>query len=156
MGSTTRRLLHPKLNPTGLTAAAGAVYAAAAMIYSAYKHGGVISLPVIIAAIGAVAALLTRQVVTPVADPLDGAGRPLVPVPEVPVPPVPAPAAAGTGNVRVAPPQPAGPPQILAVDDPQGPFLPHPGDDTQLLPIEHPHEPFPPGERIPGETPPTA
>jgi hypothetical protein len=34
---------------------------------------------VIVAAVSAVAALWTRQKVTPVADPVDGAGRPLVP-----------------------------------------------------------------------------
>jgi hypothetical protein len=80
MGSV-RRLLHPALNPTGLTAAAGAVFAAAVMIYNAYTKHGVINVPVILAAITAVAALLTRQVVTPIADPVDGAGRPLVPAP---------------------------------------------------------------------------
>jgi hypothetical protein len=63
-------------------AAAGAVYAAAAMIYNADHHDGVLSVPVILAAFTAVGALLTRQVVTPVADPVDGAGRTLVPRPE--------------------------------------------------------------------------
>lgn len=72
------RPLNPSLNAPGYMAAAGAVYAAAVMIYNAYYHHGVISAPVIVAAIGAVTALLTRQVVTPVADPKDGNGNPLV------------------------------------------------------------------------------
>jgi hypothetical protein len=75
----TRRLLHPALNAPGYMATAGAVYAAAVMIYNAHYHHGIINVPVIIAAITAVAALLTRQVVTPVADPKDGNGNPLVP-----------------------------------------------------------------------------
>ncbi len=79
MGTNTRRLIHPKLNPAGLMSAAGAVYAVVTMIFNAYNHGGIISTPVILAAIAAVSALLTRQVVTPLADPVDGAGRPLVP-----------------------------------------------------------------------------
>jgi hypothetical protein len=73
------RTLSPTLNSTGYIAAAGAVYAAAAMIYNVAHHDGVISVPVILAAITAVGALLTRQRVTPIADPVDGAGRPLVP-----------------------------------------------------------------------------
>jgi hypothetical protein len=77
--------LNVKLNPTGLTAVAGAVYAAVVMIYNARFHHGVISTPVIIAAAAAVFALLTRQVVTPTAAPRDGAGNQLVPVPAVPV-----------------------------------------------------------------------
>ncbi len=80
MGTATRRLIHPKLNPAGLMSAAGAVYAVVTMVFNAYNHGGIISTPVIIAAISAVSALLTRQVVTPLADPVDGAGRKLVPV----------------------------------------------------------------------------
>ena len=75
------RALSPALNPTGYAAVIGTVYAAAVMIWNAYNHHGVISAPVIIAAVAAVTALLTRQVVTPVADPVDGAGRPLVPAP---------------------------------------------------------------------------
>lgn len=72
------RLTSPSLNPTGLMAAAGAVYAAVVMITNAYHHKGVIDPQVIVAAVGAVAALLTRQVVTPVADPRDGNGDALV------------------------------------------------------------------------------
>ena len=73
-----KRSLSLNLNPTGLMAAAGAVYAAVAMIWNACHHHGIINPSVIIAAVGAVAALLTRQVVTPVADPKDGNGQPLV------------------------------------------------------------------------------
>jgi hypothetical protein len=62
-------------------AAAGAVYAATVMITNAYNHHGVIQAPVIVAAVGAVAALLTRQAVTPVKDPRDGNGAPLAPAP---------------------------------------------------------------------------
>lgn len=74
------RLLSPATNPAGLTAAGMALYAAAVMITAALHHHGVVSVPVIVAAVSAVAALYTRQKVTPVADPKDGAGRPLAPV----------------------------------------------------------------------------
>jgi len=90
-----KRAISPTLNPAGLMATGGAVYAATAMILNAYHGHGVIDPPVIIAAVGAVAALLTRQVVTPVADPKDGNGNPLVPVPPPVVPP--------TGTVTVQP-----------------------------------------------------
>jgi hypothetical protein len=73
-----KRLVSPALNPAGLMAAAGAVYAAAVMITNAVHHHGIIDPAVIVAAVGAVAALLTRQVVTPVADPRDGNGEALV------------------------------------------------------------------------------
>jgi len=75
---TAKRLVYPTLNPAGLMATAGAVYAASVMIYNAMHHHGVIDPAVIVAAVGAVAALLTRQVVTPVADPHDGNGEPLL------------------------------------------------------------------------------
>jgi hypothetical protein len=93
-----RRVLSPLRNPAGLMAAAGAVYAAAVMIVNAYHHRGVIDPQVIVAAVGAVAALATRQVVTPVADPRGAAGEPLRP--------------ALTATVRVRPPGPGsdGPP----------------------------------------------
>src|SRR6266498_1764173 len=73
-----RRLLSPSLNPAGLTSAGLAVYAAVVMILNAYHGHGVIDPPVIVAAVGAVAALLTRQAVTPVRDPRDGNGTPLL------------------------------------------------------------------------------
>lgn len=80
MMSSLARLLNVKTNPAGYMAAAGAVYAAAAMILNAVHHHGVINVPVIIAAVGAVSALLSRQLVTPVADPKDGAGNKLIPL----------------------------------------------------------------------------
>lgn len=75
-------LLSPKLNPAGLSAAALAVYAAAVMIYNVATRHGVIDVPVVVAAAAAVASLLTRQAVTPVASPRDNAGRQLVPLTE--------------------------------------------------------------------------
>lgn len=86
MNVTVPRALNVSTNPAGLLAAAGVVYAAAVMIYNAVQHHGVIDTNVIVAAVGAVAALLTRQVVTPVADPKNGAGVPLIPVTAVPAP----------------------------------------------------------------------
>jgi hypothetical protein len=72
-----KRTLSPVTNPAGLSAAGMAVYAAAVMIYNTANHHGVINVPVIIAAVAAVAAWYTRQKVTPVADPKDGNGAPL-------------------------------------------------------------------------------
>jgi hypothetical protein len=97
-------VINIKRNPTGYIAAASAVYAATLMISNAVHHHGVIDTPTIIAAVTAVSALLTRQVVTPVAQPKDGNGIPLVPVTQ---------AAAvladvtrsGTGAVRVVQPE---------------------------------------------------
>jgi hypothetical protein len=126
---TTRRQLHPATNPTGYMTTAGIVYAGTLMIYNVVNHHGAWSTPVFISLVAAIAALLTRQVVTPVADPYDGAGRPLTPAESI-VPPGRA--------VSIVPPQPAGIPQVLTVDDPQGPFLPHPADDTQVLPAGEP------------------
>lgn len=78
MNITVPRALNVSTNPAGWLAALGAVFAAATMIYNAMNHHGVIDTSVIVAAIGAVGALLTRQVVTPVSDPKNGAGMPLV------------------------------------------------------------------------------
>jgi hypothetical protein len=80
MNVTVPRALKLSTNPAGWLAAAGAVLAAVTMITNAIHHHGVINTSVIVAAVGAVSALLIRQVVTPVADPKDGAGTPLVPV----------------------------------------------------------------------------
>jgi len=96
--ATATRTLNPALNPTGWMATAGAVYAGTLMLYNTVNHHGAWSTPVFIALVAAVASLLTRQVVTPVADPVDGAGRPLAPVPPPILPPVPPDAA-----VRVIP-----------------------------------------------------
>lgn len=75
------RILNPVTDPAGYIAAAGAVTAAAVMITNTIHHHGVIDSSVIIAAIGAVGALFTRQLVTPVADPKNASGIPLVPAP---------------------------------------------------------------------------
>lgn len=81
MSISVPRALNVSTNPAGWLAAAGAVLAAAVMITNAVHHHGVIDPTVVVAAIGAVGALLTRQVVTPVADPKNGAGVPLAPAP---------------------------------------------------------------------------
>jgi hypothetical protein len=80
-----KRLLNPVTNAPGLLAAAGAVFAATVMIWNATQHHGIIDPAVIVAAVGAVGALLTRTVVTPVSDPKDGNGNPLTPAPVVDV-----------------------------------------------------------------------
>lgn len=97
MNITLPRALNVSTNPAGLLAAAGVIYAAAVMIVNAVNHHGVIDTNVIVAAVGAVAALFTRQAVTPVADPKNGAGVPLVPVTTVT-----APGAYGTTSAQVA------------------------------------------------------
>jgi hypothetical protein len=107
MGSAGR-LLNLKLNPAGYMSAAGAVYAAAVMIYNAVHHHGIINVPVIIAAITAVSALFTRQLVTPTGDPHDGAGRKLVAEEDLHEPepgpePEPAEPPAGSAAVRILP-----------------------------------------------------
>jgi len=96
------------LNPAGLTSAGLAVYAAVVMILNAYHGHGVIDPPVIVAAVGAVAALLTRQVVTPVADPRDGNGMPLLKH-KVVVPGLPS----SNVTVTTTPPAPTSPPAGL-------------------------------------------
>ena len=88
-----KRALSPSLNPTGLGAAIAAVYAAVIMIWNASHHHGVIDPQVIVAALGAAAFLYSRMKVTPVADPKDGDGHPLVHA----LPPAPS-------NVSVIPP----------------------------------------------------
>ncbi len=80
-----KRLLSLNLNAPGYGAAAGAVYAAVVMIWHAVHHVGVIDPQVIVAAVGGAYFLYTRLKVTPVADPKDGNGKPLVPAPVVPV-----------------------------------------------------------------------
>lgn len=75
------RLVNPATNPNGYMAAAGAVLAAAVMIDNAVHHHGVVDVPVIIAAAGAVGALFSRQYVTPVSDPRDGNGNTLAVAP---------------------------------------------------------------------------
>jgi hypothetical protein len=84
---TLPRSLNPATNPAGWLAAAGTVYAAVVMIDNALSHRGVIDTSVIVAAVGAVAALFTRQAVTPVSDPRNASGVPLAPVAAPPVTP---------------------------------------------------------------------
>ena len=74
-----KRALSPSTNPAGLLSAAGALYAAVVMILHAVHGQGVIDPQVIVAAVGAAAALYARLKVTPVADPRDGNGQPLTP-----------------------------------------------------------------------------
>lgn len=87
------RLLNPLTNPAGYLSAAGAVLAAAVMITNAVNHHGIIDATVIVAAVGAVGALFARQQVTPVKDPKDGNGNPLLPAPPVVTMPTAAPEA---------------------------------------------------------------
>ena len=81
------RLASPFTNPNGYIAAAGAVFTAAVMIYNAVNHHGVLNTADIVSAVAAVAALISRQYVTPVRDPRDGNGNPLAPVAPAPLPP---------------------------------------------------------------------
>jgi len=65
------------------------------MILNAVNHHGVINAQVIIAALGAAAFLYARFKVTPMADPKDGNGQPLVTAAGAP------PYRTSTGNVTV-------------------------------------------------------
>ncbi len=65
-----RRLISPATNPAGLTAAATAIYALIAAILNVRAHHAAISPQVNVAALSAVAAIVTRFYVTPVADPV--------------------------------------------------------------------------------------
>lgn len=64
-------------------AAVSAIYAAVVMILHVVHGQGVIDPQVIVSALAAAAALYTRFVVTPVADPKDGNGAPLLRVADV-------------------------------------------------------------------------
>ena len=92
-----KRALSPSTNATGLAAAAAAIYAAVVMIVHAVHHQGVIDPQVLVAAAGAAAFLYARFKVTPVADPRDGNGQPLVPA-------IPAAPPSPPSNVTVQPP----------------------------------------------------
>lgn len=72
-----KRALSPSTNAPGLMAAVSAIYAAVVMILHVVHGQGVIDPQVIVSALAAAAALYTRFVVTPVADPKDGNGAPL-------------------------------------------------------------------------------
>lgn len=80
------RTLKPSTNPTGWITAAAAAYAAITMIWNAATGRGVIDPSIIVAAVTAAAAVLTRQAVTPITDPRDGNGHPLIPAPPPPPP----------------------------------------------------------------------
>ena len=84
MSTALKRALAPSTNATGLSSAAAAIYAAVVMILNAVNHRGVIDPQVIIAAVAAAAFLYSRMKVTPVADPKDGNGQPLVAAAVVP------------------------------------------------------------------------
>lgn len=86
----TIRLIDPRTNPAGYLAAASAVLVAAVMIDHVINGEGVIDSTVIVAAVGAVSALVVRQAVTPVKDPKAANGTPLVPAPAGPAPVPPA------------------------------------------------------------------
>src|SRR5262245_11073138 len=111
-----KRVLTPSLNPSGLGAAAAAIYAAVIMVWHAAHHQGVIDPQVLAAGAGAAWLIYTRFKVTPVADPRDHNGNPLhgplaadsgsKPAPAA----VPPPALPPTGTVTVVPGQPAPPP----------------------------------------------
>lgn len=93
LAAAVKRALHPSLNPTGIGSAIAAIYAAVVMVWNASNHHGVISPPVIVAALSAAAFLFARGKVTPVADPRDGNGQPLtaapaaLTLPSYPIPP---------------------------------------------------------------------
>lgn len=101
-----KRALAPSLNPTGLGSAAAVIYAAVVMIWNATHHQGVIDPQVIVAALAAGAFLYSRMKVTPVADPKDGNGRPLVTAPQM-LPPLPG-SAYPPGATPLTPPPGAG------------------------------------------------
>jgi hypothetical protein len=72
------RLLSVNTNATGYITAAGAVYAAADMIYNVVSHHAVFNASVAVAGVAALMVFFARQTVTPVADPKDLSGHPLV------------------------------------------------------------------------------
>ena len=74
------RWLNPNLEPAFIAAVVAAVYAAAAMLYRAYKGDGVLDWDVVAAAGALLWQLWTRLKVTPVQDPKGADGRQLVPV----------------------------------------------------------------------------
>ena len=76
-----KRALSPATNATGLASAAAAIYAAVVMVWNSTHHQGVIDPQVVIAALAAAAFLYSRMKVTPIADPKDGNGTPLVALP---------------------------------------------------------------------------
>ena len=73
-----KRLLNPTRNPAGWVALASAACAVTFGILNARGHHTAVSPAVIAWALSAFGSALTRQLVTPVADPCDGNGSKLV------------------------------------------------------------------------------
>ena len=75
-----KRVLSPSTNATGLGASAAVIYAAVQMIVNltSHKSGYGFDPQVIVAAAAAAWLFYTRFKVTPVADPRDGNGQPLI------------------------------------------------------------------------------
>ena len=101
-----KRALSPSLNSTGIGAAAAAIYAAVQMIVNlaGHKSGYGFDPQVMLAALGAAWFLYARFVVTPVADPRDGNGKPLIGLQSTMADVQRA--AAASSNVTVIPPEP--------------------------------------------------
>lgn len=74
-----KRALSPKLNPTGVGSSIAAVYAAAMVAWNATHNHAPVDPQVIVAGVTAAAFLYARFKVTPVADPKNTSGTPLVP-----------------------------------------------------------------------------
>jgi hypothetical protein len=113
---TLKRALAPATNPTGIGSSAAAIYAAVVMIWNATHHHTVIDPQVVIAALTAAAFLYSRMKVTPVADPKDGNGQPLLKAATAAMLAGTPPYRSSTGNVTVIPPEktlipPAAPPE---------------------------------------------
>jgi len=85
--AAVKRSLTPATNPTGIGSSLAALYGLAVGIWNATHHHAVIDPQVIVAALTAAAFLYARFKVTPVADPKDANGVPLVTVPPAPQPP---------------------------------------------------------------------
>jgi len=74
-----KRILNPATNLTGITSALFALWALGNGVWNVvHNHQAAVDPQVIVAALGAVGFLVTRFTVTPVADPRDGSGKPLL------------------------------------------------------------------------------
>jgi hypothetical protein len=74
-----KRALSPTYNATGLASAVAAIYAAVVLVINIVNHKAAFDPQVIVAAVSAAAFLYARFRVTPISDPKDGNGNPLVP-----------------------------------------------------------------------------
>lgn len=72
-----KRAFSPATNPAGLTSLIAALYALGTGIWNVAHNHVALDPQVVVAALAAAAAWYTRQAVTPVRDPRDGAGHPL-------------------------------------------------------------------------------